>query len=162
MVPPERIVTRIYLVRGIKVMLDTDLAAFYGVHTKELNKAVSRNSERFPNDFMFQLSTEETRELKAQLSISRKYGGRRTFPYAFTEQGVAMLSAVLKSKRAVTVSVQIMRAFVQLRALLLSNETLAKKVRALEARTDEHTKLIVQIIHELQTPASPNTRRIGF
>ena len=160
--PNERITAKIFLIRGIKVMLDSDLAGFYGVLTKELNKSVARNKERFPDDFMFQLTIEETRQLNTEIKGARTYGGRRTLPYAFTEQGVAMLAAVLKSERAVAVSVQIMRSFAQLRELILSNEGLAQKVRALEAKTDKHSQVIVQIIHELQKPSTTRTRRIGF
>jgi hypothetical protein len=160
--PKEKIIAKIFLIRGIKVMLDSDLAEFYGVLTKELNKAVARNLDRFPNDFMFQLTLTESRQLNTQLGIERDYGGRRTLPYAFTEQGVAMLSAVLKSERAVLVSVQIMRSFVQLRQLLLSNEALARRLKALEARSEGHAKVIVQIIQELHNPPVPKKNRIGF
>ncbi len=143
-------------------MIDSDLAHFYQVGTRDLNKAVSRNLERFPDDFMFQLSIEEVRELEKRLGMGKQYGGRRDRPYAFTEQGVAMLSAVLKSERAVIVSVQIIRSFIKLRELLLSNEALAKRLKSIEARTDEHAKAIIQIIEELQKPVSPKKRRIGF
>jgi hypothetical protein len=111
---------------------------------------------------MIQLSLEELRQLKEESITQKSYGGRRTLPYAFTEQGVAMLSAVLHSKRAVAVSVQIMRSFVQLRELLMSNESFAKRVRTLESKTDEHARLIVQIINELQKPPELDKRRIGF
>lgn len=162
MAPKERIISKILVVRIWKVMLDSDLASFYGVLTKELNKAVQRNIERFPADFMFQLTLKEFRDLKSQEGIEDDYGGRRTLPYVFTEQGVAMLSAVLKSKRAVIVSVQIMRSFVKLREMLLSNESFARRLKDLESRTDEQAKVIVQIIQELQKPTAPKKRRIGF
>lgn len=163
-IPLERIQNKIYLIRGQKVMLDVDIAAFYHVETGAMNRVVRRNIERFPEDFMFVLSIEEVKDLRCQIGSSRASvrGGRRYFPLAFTEQGVAMLSGILKSDRAVAVSVQIMRSFVKLRELLLSNVNLAKQLKTLESRTDEHARLIVQIIHELQKPISPKTRRIGF
>jgi hypothetical protein len=164
MIPIERIQQTIYLIRGRKVMLDSDLAIFYAVKTKELNKAVSRNKERFPSDFVFQLSIQEVKDLIFQFGMSKNssHGGRRTRPYAFTEQGVAMLSAVLKTKRATIVSVQIMRSFVKLRELLQSNEVLAKKLKELESRTDEHAQVIMEIIKELQKPHPEQIRKIGF
>lgn len=159
-IPTERIHSKIFLARGQKIIIDEDLAEFYGVETKKLVQAVKRNIERFPADFILQLTDIEYQNIK---SINfAQHGGRRYNPYAFTEQGVAMLSAILKSKRAVTVSVQIMRSFVRLRELLNSNEQLAKKLKTLEARTDEHSKAIVQIINELQKPIPQKKRRIGF
>ena len=160
--PRERIISKILVVRGMKVMMDSDLADFYGVLTKELNRAVSRNTERFPPDFVFQLTTQENRAIQSLGDEKKEYGGRRTLPYVFTEQGVAMLSAVLRSERAVLVSVQIMRTFVKLREMLLSNEALARRLKALESKTDEHAKVIVQIIQELQKPTEPKKNRIGF
>ena len=133
LIPIERIQNFIFLIRGEKVMLDRDLATLYGVTTGNLNKAVKRNQDRFPSDFMFQLNAEEE-NLIFQIGISScRHGGRRHNPYAFTEQGVAMLSSVLRSKRAVQVNVAIMRAFVSLRRLLATNETLARKFAELEA-----------------------------
>ncbi|MBP9838135.1 MAG: ORF6N domain-containing protein [Proteobacteria bacterium] len=158
----ETIQHKIYLIRCQKIILSSDLAVFYQVKTKELNKAVVRNIERFPEDFMFQLTIEELRELEKKLGIIREHGGSRVRPYAFTEQGIAMLSAVLKSERAIIVSVQIMRSFMKLRQLLLSNEALTEKLKAIETRTDEHAKVIIQIIEELQKPKIPKSRRIGF
>lgn len=160
LIPIERIQQKIFYIRGQKVMLDSDLAMFYQVTTFNLNKAVARNENRFPSDFMFQLTTDEFRELGKQLG--GVHGGRRTLPYAFTEQGVAMLATVLKSKRAEMVSVQIMRSFVKLREMLLSNESLARRLKDLESKTDEHAKVIVQIIQELQKPAEPKKNKIGF
>ena len=160
LVPIERIQQKIFFIRGQKVMLDSDLATFYQVTTFNLNKAVIRNEDRFPRDFMFQLTLEEYRELNKQLG--NLHGGRRTLPYVFTEQGVAMLSAVLKSERAVLVIVQIMRTFVKLREMLLSNEALARRLKVLESKTDEHAKVIVQIIQELQNPVEPKWNRIRF
>jgi hypothetical protein len=128
--PSERIERSILLIRGHKVMLDADLAELYGVETRALLQAVSRNQKRFPEDFMFQMSKEEYELLRSQIVISKKgRGGRRYLPYVFTEQGVAMLSSVLRSERAVQVNVEIMRAFVRLRRMLASNEELARKAR---------------------------------
>src|SRR5438105_4240243 len=127
--PLERIEHAILLIRGQKVMIDRDLAALYGVETKNLNKAVRRNLDRFPSDFMFQLTAEETKNLKFQIGTSSSgYGGRRYLPYVFTEQGVAMLSSVLRSRQAVQVNVAIMRAFVRLRETLALHKDLARKL----------------------------------
>jgi len=142
-IPLERIQRAIYLVRGEKVMLDGDLAALYGVSTGNLNKAVKRNYSRFPADFMFQLTTEETENLRFQIGISSLgYGGRRYLPYAFTEHGVAMLSSVLRSERAVQVNIAIMRAFVQLRQVLATHTELARKLTELEQRIEGHDTAI--------------------
>ena len=133
LVPIELIASKIYLIRGIKVMLDRDLAELYGVETGALNRAVKRNAERFPEDFMFQLTGEEAELLRCQTGISKPgRGGRRYLPYAFSEQGVAMLSSVLNSKRAIEVNIAIMRAFVQLRKTLDSHTELALKLADLE------------------------------
>jgi len=134
--PAEAIERRIFLIRGQKVLLDNDLAELYGVTTGNLNLAVRRNKIRFPSDFMFQLSDEETKCLLLQFAISKSRGGRRTLPYAFTEQGVAMLSSVLKSQRAVLVNIAIMRAFVRLRELMGTHKDLAQKLEALEKKYD--------------------------
>ena len=131
LIPSERIEKRILLLRGQKVMLSTNLAELYEVEPRVLVQAVKRNSERFPEDFMFQLNLQEVRNLKSQIVIS-SWGGKRSLPYAFTEQGVAMLSSVLNSKRAVQVNIEIMRAFVRLRALIASNKELAKRLDELE------------------------------
>src|SRR5688500_3558288 len=128
LVPIERIESRIYLIRGQKVMLSTDLAELYAVPVRHLNQAVKRNAERFPRDFMFQLSASEFEILKSQIVTSSWGGARRARPYAFTEQGVAMLSAVLRSPTAVAISILIMRAFVRLRRLLSSHHTLRRKL----------------------------------
>ena len=152
LIPLNLIQEKIHFIRGRKVMLDADLAKFYGVKTSNLNKAVRRNLAWFPSDFMFPLSNQEVRDLRFQIGISSsgRHGGRRYEAYAFTEQGVAMLSAVLKSKRAVLVSIQFMRSFVKLRELVLSNETFSRRLKALESKTDEHTRVIVQILQELE------------
>ncbi|HJO10634.1 MAG: ORF6N domain-containing protein [Gammaproteobacteria bacterium] len=148
-------------IRGTKVMLDVDLAKLYDVETKNLNLAVKRNIERFPGDFMFQLTSKEFANLRFQFETSR-WGGRRYPPYAFTEQGIAMLSSVLRSKRAVQVNVEIMRSFVKLRELLTSNSKLARKLEALEKKYDKQFKLVFDAIRALMTPAETRKRPIGF
>jgi len=165
MIPAERVENAIYLIREQKVMLDTDLAELYGVETFNLNKAVKRNLERFPEDFMFQLTRDEWERLKFQTGMSKPQGrgGRRTAPYAFTEQGVAMLSSVLKSKQAALVNVEIMRAFVRLRQMLATHEKLARKLEALEKKYDRQFKVVFDAIRELMAPpVPPKKRRIGF
>lgn len=151
----------IIVIRGQRVMLDKHLAELYGVSTSNLNKAVSRNAERFPADFMFQLTPGEFKNLKFQFGTS-SWGGTRKRPYAFIEQGVAMLSSVLKSKRAVAVNIEIMRVFVKLRQLLLTHADLARKLDALEKRYDAQFKIVFDAIRELMTPVEKPKRRIGF
>jgi phage regulator Rha-like protein len=145
-------------------MLDSDLAELYGVETFNLNKAVKRNIDRFPEDFMFQLSREEADSLRFQIGMSKKTGrgGRRYLPFVFTEQGVAMLSSVLNSKRAVQVNIEIMRAFVKLRQMLASNAELARKLEALEKKYDAQFKVVFDAIRQLMSPALPKKSRIGF
>lgn len=155
----ERIQRSILLVRGEKVMLDEDLATMYGVTTGNLNKAVKRNIERFPTDFAFRLSAEEFADLKFQ-SGRASWGGRRTPPYAFTEQGVAMLSSVLRSRRAAKVNVEIMRAFVHLRRLIASHTNLARKLAAMEKKYDAQFKGVFDAIRQLM--ATPTRPAIGF
>jgi hypothetical protein len=161
-VTAEHIERAIIVLRGAKVLLDADLAALYGVPAKRLNEQVKRNRGRFPQDFMFQLSNEECAILRSQIATSRSWGGRRTPPYAFTEQGVAMLSSVLHSPRAVQVNVEIMRAFVRLRQLLQSNTNLARKLAALEHKYDARFKVVFDAIRELMAPPAPSRPRIGF
>lgn len=164
-IPVERIARSILLIRGQKVMLDEALAALYEVEVKVLNQAVRRNAGRFPTDFMFQLTAEETVFLRSQFVTLKTGSGRhrKYLPYAFTEQGVAMLSSVLRSKRAVRVNIEIMRAFVQLRQMLSSNTDLARKLAALEKRYDAQFKVVFDAIRELTAPPeSPGKRRIGF
>jgi hypothetical protein len=157
---------RIYLIRGHKVMLDADLAELYQVVTKVLNQAVRRNRERFPEDFMFQLSQQEAESLRSQFVTSNMpRGGRRYLPYAFTEQGVAMLSSVLNSRRAVMVNIAIIRAFVRLRELLASNREVANKLLQMERTQREHSAHIAAIwkaIQKLIEPAPSSKKRIGF
>ena len=178
---PESLATLIVLVRGEKVMLDSDLADLYGVEARALNQAVARNRGRFPEDFMFQLSTEEYNSVRAHLIAgpsgqhsnssqtvmsSRKHRGRAYRPYAFTEQGVAMLSSVLRSPRAVEVNIAIMRTFVQLRRLMDSNRELARKIEAMEKKYDERFAVVFDAIKRLvaddETRKAQPKRRIGF
>ena len=164
LVPQEVIKNKIYLIRGQKVMLDRDLAKLYRVKTKVLNQAIHRNIKRFPGDFMFQLTKEELEILRSQIVTSR-WGGRRYLPYAFTEQGIAMLSSVLKSERAIQVNIAIMRAFVRLRQILFTHKELAGKLRQLEYKVDSHDKEIKAIfdaIRKLMEPPKKPIRRIGF
>ena len=152
-VPLERVERAILLIRGHKVMLDSDLAMLYGVTTFNLNKAVKRNIERFPDDFMFQLTADEVKNLIFQFGISKKGGGgRRYLPYAFTEQGVAMLSSVLNSRRAILVNIQIMRAFTKLREMLLTHKDLAKKIAEMERKYDQQFKVVFDAIRGLIEP----------
>jgi len=159
----SKISRRILFVRGHKVMLDRDLAVLYGVSTKQLNQQVQRNGERFPSDFMFQLTPEEADSLRSQIVTSnRGRGGPRYLPYAFTEQGVAMLSGVLKSRRAVLVNVEIMRTFVKLRQILSSHAELARKLEELEKRYDSQFRVVFDAIRELMSSEPGETRPVGF
>jgi len=185
-IPIQQITQAVRWVRGEKVLLDFDLAALYGVPTKTLNQTVKRNAARFPGDFMFQLSAEETHLLRSQLvtsksqavdsqrippnwsqfvTSSRKFRGQRYRPYAFTEQGVAMLSSVLNSERAVTVNIAIMRASVKLRQTVETNRELAQKFADLERRVGKHDKeisAILEVIRQLMAPQEKPRRKIGF
>ena len=164
LIPTERIENKIYLIRGQKVMIDRDLAELYGVTTFNLNKAVKRNRFRFPKDFMFRLNKKECSNLKFQFGIS-SWGGRRTLPYAFTEQGVAMLSSVLRSRKAVYVNIAIMRAFVKLRPIISTHKLLAEKLNQLEKRVGKHDgdiKNIFDAIRFLMAPQKKTKGRIGF
>ena len=171
-VPAEIIERRIYVIRGQKVMLDSDLAKLYGVTTFNLNKAVKRNLDRFPPDFMFQLTSDEAESLRFQIGISKPEGrgGRRYLPYAFTEHGVAMLSSVLNSKRAVQMNILIIRAFVKLRELLATHKELARRIEKIEAGQKEqarvqqqHASILVSVIQDIQKLKTPPvTRAIGF
>lgn len=143
-------------------MLDQDLASLYGVSVKQLNQQVRRNIDRFPEDFMFRLDAEEGANLRSQFVTSSSWGGRRYQPMAFTEQGVAMLSSVLRSPRAVQVNVEIMRAFVRLRRMLESNAELSRKLDALERKYDGQFRAVFEAIRELMTPARKPGKRIGF
>ena len=163
LIPIEKIEKAIYLIRGEKVMLDRDLALLYQVNTKTLNRAVKRNLKRFPLDFMFQLTTDETDVLRYQIGTSNKgRGGRRYLPYAFTEQGVAMLSSVLNSECAIIVNIEIMRAFVKLRQLLASNTELARRLDELESKYDKQFKIVFDAIRYLMATPVPSRKEIGF
>jgi hypothetical protein len=162
LVPLEHVERVILVLRSHRVILDGDLAAMYGVQPKVLNQSVKRNRERFPEDFMFQLSRDERDHLRSQIVTSRSWGGRRHLPYAFTEQGVAMLSSVLRSPRAVQVNIEIMRAFVRLRQMLQANADLAKKLQALEKKYDSRFRVVFDAIRELTEPTAKPKRPIGF
>jgi hypothetical protein len=164
-IPIERIAHLIFVFLGQKAMLDSDLAVLYGVTTGNLNKAVKRNAQRFPADFMFQLTAEEADDLIFQIGRSKGRGGRRHRPYAFTEQGIAMLSSVLNSDRAIRVNTAIMRAFVKLRQMLDTNRELAQTFSELEGRVDKHDEEIAAILEEirqLMTPPEKPRRQFGF
>jgi hypothetical protein len=166
-VPSERIAHSILLLRGQKVLLDADLAELYGVETRALVQAVKRNLDRFPADFMFQLDAEEATALRSQSVISNAgRGGRRYAPYAFTEQGVAMLSSVLSSPQAIAVNIEVMRAFVRLREMLAGNKELAAKLGELERKLKGHDQAIAGILDAIRQlmapPPAPKRRPIGF
>jgi phage regulator Rha-like protein len=165
-VPVERIESRILLLRDHKVMLDSDLAELYGVTTKRLNEQVKRNQQRFPADFMFQLTSEETKNLRSQIATSnRGGGGRRYRPYAFTEHGAIMAASVLNSRRAIEVSVYVVRAFVKLREMLRTHKELAGKLAELEKRIEGHDDEITTLfeaIRQLMEPPEEPSKRIGF
>jgi len=164
-IPIEHVLQSIRSIRGQKVLLDFDLAALYGVQTKNLNKAVKRNAERFPLDFMFQLTPEELRRLRFQFGTSKERGGLRYRPYAFTEQGGAMLPSILNNDRAIRVNVAIMRTFVKLRQTLESNRELAQKFSELERRVgvhDDEIAAILEAIRQLTAPPEKPQREIGF
>jgi len=159
---PDSIQAAIVNLRGQNVMLDADLATLYGVPTKVLNQAVARNRQRFPADFVFRLAPTEVHNLRSQIVTSRIHGGRRSLPYAFTEQGVAMLSSVLRSPRAIAVNIEIVRSFVQLRRLLDSNRELAAKLAALEKHYDAKFRIVFDAIRELMSGPLKPGRRIGY
>lgn len=163
-VPVEVIGSRIFLIRGEKVMFDSHLAELYGVPTKALNLAVHRNIDRFPKDFMFQLTQQEMQRLRFQFETSNGRGGRRYCPYVFTEQGVAMLSSVLRSKRAIQINVAIMRAFVKIRRVLATHKDVVRKLEAIERIQKRHGLEIASIwdaLNQLLAP-KPKQYRIGF
>jgi len=157
--------TRILTIRGQKVMLDADLAELYGVETRRLNEQVRRNSERFPEDFMFQLTAGEFANLKSQFATS-SWGGRRKLPYVFTEHGAIMAASVLNTARAIEISVHVVRAFVHLRELVSGHKELSQKLNQLERKVGAHDRAIAELINairELMTPAEPKKKRpIGF
>jgi hypothetical protein len=161
LIPIEKIAKKIYLVRKMKVMLDRDLAHLYGVETKVLKRNVRRNIDRFPKDFMFELTKDEFEILRCQIDTS-SWGGTRYAPMAFTEQGVAMLSSVLNSKRAIQVNIQIMRTFTQLRKMLSGYKELKAKIEAMEKKYDENFQIVFDAIKQLIETESKPKRRIGF
>jgi len=163
LVPIELIASKIYLIRGIKVMLDRDLAELYDVETKILKRAVRRNIDRFPNDFMFELSKNEMENWRCQFGTSNGVKmGLRYKPMAFTEQGVAMLSSVLRSKRAIHVNIQIMRAFTQLRKMLSTHKDLKRKIESMEKKYDEQFQIVFEAIKQLLTEEDKPKKKIGF
>ena len=163
-IPDEMVMNKIYLIRGQKVMLDSDLSALYQVETRRLNEQVTRNKERFPEDFMFQLTGDEYETLISQFATS-SWGGRRKLPYAFTEQGVAMLSSVLNSPTAISVNIQIIRVFTKMRALLMTHKDILLQLEKIEKKMgshDEQIALIFSCLKKLLTPIQPLRQRIGF
>jgi ORF6N domain len=163
--PAERIERSILLLRGEKVILDSDIAVLYGVETKALIRAMKRNLDRFPLDFAFQLTPEEVEALRYQIGTSNGRGGRRYLPYAFTEQGVAMLSSVLRSERAVRVNIEIMRVFVRLRQVMSSRADLIRRLDQLEQRYDAQLKAVFDALRQLMAQPEPPEaplKRIGF
>ena len=163
-IPDEVVMNKIYLIRNHKVMLDDDLAELYQVETRRLNEQVKRNANRFPEDFMFQLTEEEWENLMSQNATS-SWGGRRKKPFAFTEHGVLMLSSVLNSERAIQVNIQIMRIYAKLREMILTNKDILQKLEQLERKVVEHDgeiKLIFKYLKELLNPTSEPMRKIGF
>ena len=161
LVPIELIASKIYLIRGIKVMLDRDLAELYGVETKRLKEQVRRNIERFPADFMFELTKEEIKNLRSQFATS-SWVGARYLPMAFSEHGVLMLSSVLKSERAVQVNIQIMRTFTKLREALLDNKDLRKELEKLKQLTEERFRIVFETLDQLLTIESKPKKKIGY
>jgi len=165
LIPQEIVEKKIYLIRGHRVMLDRDLASLYGVPTKRLNEQVKRNIKRFPEDFMFELTAQEFEILRSQFATSR-WGGERYLPYVFTEQGVAMLSSVLNSERAIQVNIVIMRTFVKLKAIISTHKELAHKLNELEHKIEKHDEDICAIFEAIRQlmapPPEPPRRRIGF
>ena len=160
-VPIERVTEKIYLIRGMKVLLDRDLAKLYGVETKVFKQAVKRNINRFPEDFMFELTGDEFKNLRSQI-VTSSWGGSRYVPMAFTEQGVAMLSSVLKSDRAVHVNIQIMRAFIKMRQMYIRHEDLKQKIIAMERKYDKQFQFVFTAITQLLEEDEKPKRKIGY
>lgn len=160
-IPQEIIENRIFLIRGRKVIFDKDLAELYGVTTSQLTRQVRRNRERFPDDFLVELNREEFDNLICQFGTSR-WGGTRKLPFAFTEQGIAMLSGVIHSPRAVQVNIQIMRVFVKLKELMISHKDLAKKMEELEKKYDGQFKIVFEAIQRLMKEEEKPRKGIGF
>ncbi|PJE77223.1 DNA-binding protein [Candidatus Uhrbacteria bacterium CG10_big_fil_rev_8_21_14_0_10_48_16] len=162
-IPNELVESKIFVFRGKKVMVDRDLATLYGVETRILNQAVRRNIKRFPEDFMFQLTDQELQNLRSQsVTSSLEHGGRRYVPYVFTEQGVAMLSSVLNSDRAIMVNIQIMRTFTRMREMLTENDELRRKIELLEKQYDEKFGIVFEAIRRLVDDSESEEKEIGF
>ena len=162
-IPVERIKDVIFVIRGHKVMVDSELARLYGVETRILIQSAKRNIERFPTDFMFQLSEAEAESLRSQIVISKVgRGGRRYAPYVFTEQGIAMLSSVLRSKRAVEVNIAIMRTFVKLREILATNASLRRKIESMECKYNEQFQAVFSVLAEMTMETEKPKRKIGY
>jgi len=162
MIPGERIERSILLIRGEKVMLDAELATLYGVETKVLTRAVRRNLDRFPADFLFQLTRDEFEDLRRHFGTSSQWGGRRYPPYAFTEHGVAMLSSVLRSRQAVQVNIEIMRAFTRLRQILSTHKDLARRIEESEKKYDAQFRVVFDALRALMEPPAKKKRAVGF
>ena len=160
--PMERIVSKIYIIRETRVMIDGDLAELYGVETRVLKQAVRRNITRFPEDFMFELTEDENRALRSQNVILKRGQHSKYLPFAFTEQGVAMLSSVLNSDRAIQVNILIMRAFTRLRQMLSTHEELKRKIEAMERKYDHQFQVVFEAIRQLMVEAEKPKRKIGF
>lgn len=162
LIPQEIIISKIFYIRGKRIILDKDIAELYGVKTKVLNQAVKRNLPRFPDDFMFQLTKEEDNSLRSQF-VTLKRGQHSKYPsYAFTEQGVAMLSSVLNSEQAIKVNIQIIRTFVKIREILLTNKELREKIEKLESKYDQQFRMIFDTIKRLIEPSKKQSAEIGF
>lgn len=162
LVPPALIEKNIYLIRGVKVMLDRDLANLYRVNAKVLNQAVKRNLYRLPSDFMFRLTVEEARSLRSQFVTLKRGQHRKYLPYVFTENGVAMLSSVLNSREAILVNIQIIRTFTKLREMMLTHVKLKRKIEELEKKYDHQFAIVFEAIKKLLAPPEKPKRRIGF
>ncbi len=162
LMPSEKIESKIYFIRGKKIMLDSDLAELYGVMTGTLNQAIKRNRKRFPEDFMFQLTKEERNEVITICDNLKKLKFSPSLPYAFSEQGVAMLSTVLNSERAIMVNIQIMRTFTKLREMIETNKDLKKKIENLEKKYDNQFQIVFDAIKKLVEPEVKPKRRVGF
>ena len=161
LIPQELIETKIFIIRGKKVMIDRDLALLYEVETKVLNQAVKRNIKRFPEEFMFQLSEDEFKNLRSQI-VTSSWGGQRYCPYAFTENGVAMLSSVLNSERAIQVNIQIMKTFTKLREMIVTHKELKQKIEEMEQKYDYQFKIVFDTLKQLLEPDVKPQKKIGF
>ncbi len=161
MISSDAVASKIYHIRGLRVMLDRDLAELYGVETKVLKQAVRRNIDRFPPDFMFEMSKEEFTNLRSQI-VTSSWGGARYKPFAFTEQGVAMLSSVLNNDRAIRVNIEIMRTFTRIRHLVSVSEELKKEIEGLRKQTDERFQVVFQVLDQLLNPENKAKKGIGF